>query len=213
MLICLRDTEMVNKELQDTRMRAYFIDSCKAILKSEGIKAVSVRNVAKQAGYSYATLYHYFKNINDLVAACIEDFLQECKDFVLSRKNNGNPGFDKIINLTIAYMNYFVQYPGIYELVYLERIMALSIKSGINLKITILLDEILHEEWDSLLKSGNIKENEIDIFKNIHNNLVLGQMLIYLNRYLPEDYNEFIGNYKKDAELLFSGIKESNING
>ena len=65
---------MKNKELQEKRMKGYFIQATKDILKGEGLKGISVRNIADQAGYSYATLYNYFKDINDLVFVCVNDF-------------------------------------------------------------------------------------------------------------------------------------------
>ena len=53
---------MEKKEIQEQRMRGYFIQATKEIIKGEGIKSVSVRNIADRAGYSYATLYNYFKD-------------------------------------------------------------------------------------------------------------------------------------------------------
>ena len=57
---------MKNKELQEQRMKGYFLQATKDMLKSEGLKSVNVRAIADRAGYSYATLYNYFKDINDL---------------------------------------------------------------------------------------------------------------------------------------------------
>ena len=58
---------MEKKEIQEQRMRQYFIDAAKEIIKGEGLKCISTRNVSDRAGYSYATMYNYFKNINDLI--------------------------------------------------------------------------------------------------------------------------------------------------
>ena len=55
-------------------MRGYFIQAAKEILKGEGLESMSVRNIADQAGYSYATLYNYFKDVKDLILECIKDF-------------------------------------------------------------------------------------------------------------------------------------------
>ncbi len=65
---------MKNKEVQELRMKNYFIQATKEILKGEGLQAVSVRNVADKAGYSYATLYNYFKDITELIFVCVNDF-------------------------------------------------------------------------------------------------------------------------------------------
>ena len=54
---------MRNRQIQEERIKTYFLDSAKNLLRAEGLKGVSVRNVAYRAGYSYATLYNYFKDI------------------------------------------------------------------------------------------------------------------------------------------------------
>ena len=54
---------MENKEIQEERVRSYFVQAANEILRGEGITNLSVRNVSEKAGYSYATLYNYFKNI------------------------------------------------------------------------------------------------------------------------------------------------------
>ena len=64
---------MDKKIIQEERMKGYFIQATKEILKGEGLRAASVRNIADQAGYSYATLYNYFKDIKELIFVCIKD--------------------------------------------------------------------------------------------------------------------------------------------
>jgi len=34
---------------------------------------------------AFATIYNYFRDVNDLVFLCVEDFLKECEDFVDQR--------------------------------------------------------------------------------------------------------------------------------
>lgn len=47
---------------------ATFIEATADIIREEGMEAISIRNVASRAGYSSATLYLYFEDINQLVA-------------------------------------------------------------------------------------------------------------------------------------------------
>ena len=58
---------MEKKQIQEQRIKSYFIQATKEILKGEGLKCISVRNIADKAGYSYATLYNYFKDVQDLI--------------------------------------------------------------------------------------------------------------------------------------------------
>jgi AcrR family transcriptional regulator len=105
---------MSNKEIQEQRMRGYFIQATKEILRGEGLRNVSVRNIAERAGYSYATLYNYFKDIKDLIFECVKDFQAECEDHVRRETKNSARGKEKIEAIVKAYVKYFVQYPGIF---------------------------------------------------------------------------------------------------
>jgi DNA-binding transcriptional regulator YbjK len=62
------------KQIQEQRMKSYFIQAAKDMLKGEGLKSLSVRSVADRAGYSFATLYNYFKDLNELIFVCVKIF-------------------------------------------------------------------------------------------------------------------------------------------
>ena len=110
---------MRNKEIQEERVRDYFIQAANEILRGEGISNLSVRNVAEKAGYSYATLYNYFKNIDELLSVCIFDFIEEGKEFILDETKNIPKGKDKLEAIIKSYIKFFIQYPGIFELFYI----------------------------------------------------------------------------------------------
>ena len=83
---------MKHKEIQEERMRGYFIEAAKEILKGEGLRCISVRNIADRAGYSYATLYNYFNDSKELIYECVKDFQDECESSVKSDTENLSPG-------------------------------------------------------------------------------------------------------------------------
>ena len=41
---------MQKKEIQEQRIKGYFIEAAKEMLKGEGLKSISVRNIAERAG-------------------------------------------------------------------------------------------------------------------------------------------------------------------
>jgi len=68
--------------IQQDRIKNDFIDAAVAIIKNDGSENPSARRIAKGAGYSYATMYNYFKDIDDLIFECICIFSNECQRFV-----------------------------------------------------------------------------------------------------------------------------------
>lgn len=176
---------MNNKDIQKTRMRNYFIQATREIILSEGLKVVSVRNIAAKAGYSYATLYNYFKNAEELVFESVSIFSEECTQFVLAQTESMEKGSDRLEKICSSYMNYFVQYPGIFELFFLEKMTDKTLA-----RTNILLEELCKEDLDMLVSSGRISDREL--LMQLLNSTCTGLLLYYLRRYEPADYNDFV---------------------
>ena len=204
---------MKNKEIQEKRMKSYFIQATKDILKAEGLKGISVRNIADQAGYSYATLYNYFKDINDLVFVCVSDFQEECKQYVNNQTEKKSNGIEKLKAVILSYIKYFVEYPGIFDLFYLAKGGDFGNKQTIIDVIDKSLDNVCVNEWDYCLKHKIFEEDNIEQLKTQLRYSVIGLLSLYLNRFSPKSYTEFI----KEANSLIDyqlGLKGdiSNIN-
>jgi AcrR family transcriptional regulator len=56
---------------------ATFINATAEIIREQGIEGISIRNVATRAGYSSATLYLYFDDIDQLVALTSVSYLRD----------------------------------------------------------------------------------------------------------------------------------------
>jgi AcrR family transcriptional regulator len=183
---------MKNKQIQEERMKNYFIQAAKDILKSEGIKAISVRNIADRAGYSYTTLYNYFRDVNDLIFECVNDFQQECAEYVSQKTDNSLNGYEAIKAKALAYVQYFVEYPGIFDLFYLTTSGDLGYKQKTLDIIARSFELICEPDWAYLTKN-NISSGQIaDKVKKQIGYTVMGALLLYLNRQTPAQYSAFM---------------------
>lgn len=183
---------MKNKQIQEERMKGYFIQATKDILKSEGIKAISVRNIAEQAGYSYTTLYGYFKDVNDLIFECVNDFQDECKQFVTEKVKSNSIGYEAIKAKALAYVQYFIEYPGIFELFYLSPSGNLGHKQKTLDVIARSFELICEPDWKYLTENNFSSEQVTEKVKKQIGYTVLGSLLLYLNRQTPPQYQAFI---------------------
>jgi AcrR family transcriptional regulator len=192
---------MERKEIQEQRMRGYFIEATREILKGEGIRSVNVRAIAERAGYSYATLYNYFKDIKELVFICVRDFQLEAETLIKEKTKKSPRGTEKIRDIVKAYIEYFTQYPGIFELFFLEKMSSISGKQPTAALIFTFLDRLTTEEWNYCIEKEifTAKKSSIRI-KNL-NFLVTGMLLMYMNRMHPESYSQFVDEV--DAQLRF----------
>lgn len=192
---------MDKKQIQEQRMKGYFIQATKELLKGEGLRSISVRNIADRAGYSYATLYNYFKDIKDLIFLCVQDFQEECQEFINTETKKSVRGIGKINAITKAYMKYFIQYPGTFELFFLERFHSISGKQQIAELICNFLDRLCSDEWEYCIDKKIMKTEDAEIMKNELRSVTTGLLLMYLNRRYPNSYAEFMK--QADAQIIF----------
>ncbi len=191
-----------NQRIQEERIKTYFIEATKKILKGEGLRAINVRNIAKEAGYSYATLYNYFKDVKELVFECAKDFERECTELVQTETKNSKRGKLKIKSISKSYVKYFVQYPGIFELFFLERITDLGHKNPTINLVYSLLDNLCEDEWNYCIEQDIYSKKEVEIKKELLRNSLVGLLLFYLNRHTPQNYNEFFELTNRQIESI-----------
>lgn len=183
------------KQIQEERMKRYFIDACKSIIRGEGVHSVSARTVAEAAGFSYATLYNYFGDMKDLLSICVQEFISEAEEFISGRniKSSGRQG---ILDLSVAFAMYFVQYPGIFAVVFTENIRELRSQTTFKEILDNLFSRILNEHWEAI-NSINREMHE-ELIKHT----VYSSLLLYLNRYSPKNYKEFMDNLKNQISYI-----------
>ncbi|RFS19219.1 TetR/AcrR family transcriptional regulator [Chitinophaga silvatica] len=184
------------KEIHEQRVRGYFIDATKEILKSEGLKSVSVRNIADRAGYSFATLYNYFKDAKELVFHCVEDFRKECLDYATVKAAKQPAGTRHLKALFLAYLEYFVQYPGIYELFFKEALSDIDDNGNTTMLVVSLLPTLCEADWQHIAKQKELSRKEVETSKSALLLGSTGMLSLYLGRRYPSSYASFL----KEAE-------------
>ena len=82
----------------------------------KGIESTSMNEIAKESGYSKATLYVYFKDKEELVGVLVLESMQKLYDYLsktLEDTENVSECFYKICN---AFVDYQEEYPFYFEL-------------------------------------------------------------------------------------------------
>lgn len=69
--------QLSNRMIQKRRMYQIFIDATTDIIDNEGIDNVTIRKVADKAGYNSATIYNYFKNLDELKFFSVMSYMQK----------------------------------------------------------------------------------------------------------------------------------------
>ena len=177
--------------IKEERMKSYFIQATKDIIKGEGLKAISVRNIAERAGYSYATLYNYFSHLNELIFHCVNDFQEEIRDKVARSSKKSEDPKVYLRNSLVAYSLYFIEYPGIFELFYLTGSDAIGHKKSTSDLIENSIEDATEVQLINYYNSKNISEEEFEILKKEIRYSLIGLLLFYLNWKSPKSFKSF----------------------
>lgn len=183
---------MSASDIQQQRMRDYFRNSAKEILRGEGLKAVSARNIADRAGYSYATLYNYFDDLSALIFECVRDFQSEINEVASLQIDAAATGDAKLKAGVTAWVNYFVQYPGIFELFFLERMGSVGNRSEIADLIYNSIEPACRPGIEKLVEEKNKTAEQAENLMDAIRFETTGLMLYYSNRKNPADYTGLI---------------------
>jgi len=144
-------------DIKTQRIKRYFLEATKQIILTEGVEGVSARKIAKIAGYSYATTYNYFKDINQLLGETkalmvtdVSKYIQETMCFPII-------SIEDIKMLFRAYLQYYLSHPHIFRFFYFYRLSD---------------DEAQKERYDFsdswtwtfrfLVEEGSMKETEVE---------------------------------------------------
>ncbi|WP_425403601.1 TetR/AcrR family transcriptional regulator [Hwanghaeella sp.] len=92
---------------------ALAIAAARQIVESDGIKALTARNVADVIGYSPGTLYNLFDNLDDLIVHLNGRTLDDLHDTVAALEPTGDPETD-CKALLAGYLGYLKEHPGLW---------------------------------------------------------------------------------------------------
>ncbi|GAA0739889.1 TetR/AcrR family transcriptional regulator [Clostridium oceanicum] len=105
---------MDKKTIQKKRMMKYFISATQKIIEKESFDLVTIRKVSDLAGFNSATLYNYFKNLDELVyfssIKYLEDYVHELPSFIKDCENT----YEVFINIWRCFCIHSFEKPEIY---------------------------------------------------------------------------------------------------
>lgn len=78
------------KMIQRNRVKKYFLEASIAIIKEEGLENLTTKKIGDRAGYSYATIYNYFENFNELICISMIQMAHECADHITANLKGDN---------------------------------------------------------------------------------------------------------------------------
>ena len=104
--------------LRARRIISYFVEAADEIIQKEGVGAVTIRKVADKAGYTSATLYNYFDNLNHLIFLATMKHLEEYNDEVELRIKSCKTPVEIYLVMSECFCKHSFRKPEIYDLLF-----------------------------------------------------------------------------------------------
>lgn len=187
---------MSKPEERRKRTMGYFISACREIIENEGIKGVSARKVAEKAGYSYATIYSYFKDMDTMIAYIILEYLNESAHCVKKTMEGINDPLTALLASVSAYASYYCKNPDRFSLVFTQHDLNLSPENlPEEMAAALFFPEIarIHVEYVSnILKPAGVSDEKIELLSSVASSFLHGAISFFIYREPVKDTDKLI---------------------
>jgi AcrR family transcriptional regulator len=146
------------KQRQKEEMREAILSAALKLFSGEGYDNVTMRKIADKIEYSVGTIYLYFKDRDELFYELHKLGFEEFYKRQLAVQDVKNP-LQRLTEHGLAYIQFAIDQPDYYDLMFISRIPAKTIKK--------------QQDWESghrtyeLLKLNISQAKEAGYFKNI----------------------------------------------
>ncbi len=150
------------RNLKRERIKMYFIEAAKEIIINEGYASVSVRKVADMAGYSYATIYNYFADLNELMWEVKEVMVEELVEALQKKMQRTTYDIEEVKKGIRIYTEYYFKNPNVFEFFYFCPLSKPDNKTADKKEVPDF-DAIWKETFKGLVLEGRLREQDIEV--------------------------------------------------
>ncbi|MEZ4713210.1 MAG: TetR/AcrR family transcriptional regulator [Caldilineaceae bacterium] len=135
-------TDLSPREKRQQRTHQAILDAARQIISTKGVEALSMRGLARNIEYSPAALYEYFGSKEEIIQAVVEQGFERFTGY-LDRVDKTLPADHYLTELGIAYINFAVQNPDFFLLMFTTAPLA-----GVYSEMTSPTEAIAHLKED-----------------------------------------------------------------
>lgn len=178
-----------------------FIEVSKNIIDEEGVEYVSARKIGERSGYSYATIYNYFKDINELLAYCAYDYLKDCGKEIMKVDLEGLTWIEILMAQLVTYTTYFANHHDYFNLVFVRDFSTYPLEIPLE-DDDKFVGEILFEHLMLGVKEGFIQENQIKLISQMLVSSIHGKLLFLNGKRHEVTLDEVIKTLKEEVMFM-----------
>lgn len=165
------------RTIKNQRVKALFLQAAKEIIISEGVGNVTVRKIADMTGYSYATIYHYFRDLNELLMEVKTVMIRDLMEYMKLHTVDLMDSLDGIKKQNHIFIDYFIEHPNIYIFFYSYQLDTAKIESGVKNEF----GENNGEIYQIFVTKGAIKAADVPVIAKAIIYSVYGALAVYFS--------------------------------
>ena len=167
-----------NKQnIKKKRVKSFFLEAARDIIISEGVANVTVRKIADITGYSYATIYHYFSDLNELLLETKTLMIHDMMDYMKHHSVEQLDSLEGIKKQNHIFIDYFIKHPNIFVFFYSYRldyaVTEFTVKTDIG--------ENNGELYQAFVTNGTIKQADVPVITKTIIYSVYGTLAIFFS--------------------------------
>ena len=135
--------------------RAAILEATEALLLSEGVEGVSIRNVTARCGYTAPTIYHHFGDKAGLLATLLEERFRKVYELMASIPSDGDPAA-YLLETARAFVQFALENPDHYRLLSVPGLDPDSVPSAEASR------ELVRRALEELAREGSLATSDID---------------------------------------------------
>lgn len=197
------DKRSEKKTIQRNRVKKYFLDASIKIIKEEGLENLTTKKIGDKAGYSYATIYNYFENFNELICISMMRMADECADYIVKNLKGENL-FETCINFTDLMIEYNALNPNIYYPFLSTTVDFSYFDNGETTHFMHPAYYILMDKISSSEEFRNVEKEEIVNLMDIMTAIFHSALHFYIVLKNPKNIDELKGIVHKQLKFMLS---------
>lgn len=101
-----------------TTLRERILATARALLESEGLAALSLREVARRAGVTHQAPYHHFGDRESILAELVAEGFAELARRLAAANDGGGPRREHMVAAFEAYVGFAIDHPGVFRIMF-----------------------------------------------------------------------------------------------
>lgn len=104
--------------------RQEILQAAKKLVYDRGHEAVTVRRLAERTGYSYTSMYYYFRDLEDLLWTLRLEMIQDMIETLSGALPQKDEPVEEFLTALCVYADYFLAHPAVFRFFYFRAFTA-----------------------------------------------------------------------------------------